>query len=433
MYIFGGQAQSGQPLDDLWKLWWDGSVVPPRWEWANLAATAVINGAPPTARHGHSAIWDESGKRMVLFGGKGAGGSINDAAVYILSINATNDTLTWGIATVLSATSPSARALHAMAPDITRRTPTGQVGAWLHAAMFGGETAAGLSDELWELWVKPGANEVVWRQLTPSGAAPAARRGAAAAIYERYPLAITVSGGALAGGATDATTWEMVLDDHASWHWEQKASAPTPLSGHSLLRERRQLTMLQPEVYDPVTNLWTAFGGRNFQFSYHMLFAGSDGGLWHTGPNAFAQDRTWRLDRTSGVWTEQAIPANGYDDSATGVLYRPNRILKVGDLQPGLAGIPARPVSESLRLDEPTPTRRWRTAGNELALARQFHTVSLLPTGEAITTGGTLYTNVSDTNWVAEVPRRRPELWDPTYAWRTHRWAGGTEPTSRRP
>lgn len=430
MYVFGGEDASG-PLDEVWRLWWHAAAQ--QWKWSRLTPT----GAGPSARSGATAVWDEPNNRMIVFGGAGANGALADNDVYILD---TPDTApSWRVAPLAEGSDapPSPRALHAMAADQKLRLVTGRTDVssnwWFHCAVFGGdlESGAGVTptSELWRLFVQPGSDSVCWRNRTPAGGpAPAARTGASAFVYDTYPLTFVTFGGQLAAGS-DAQGWELPLD---SGEWLARA----PLSGHALhgqmaVHEREPFAALQPEVYDALTDSWQDYGDPKYQFSYHMMFAGSDGGLWYPGPNFGAQDRTWRFDPVSGAWSEPAIPGNGHDNAATGVLYRPNRILKVGDEAYTSPRHRALPVSESLQLDESPATRRWRVSADTLALARMFHNVLVLPTGEVAAVGGMELKLDEDGNPENDNPRRRPELWDPTYAvadtqvgW----WYGGALP-----
>ncbi|MGH3055008.1 MAG: Kelch repeat-containing protein, partial [Gaiellaceae bacterium] len=68
MVVFAGGGDSGD-LNDVWALSLTGTPA-----WTQLAPT----GAPPGARDSHSAIYDPVRDRMVIYGGEGGLGAVND-------------------------------------------------------------------------------------------------------------------------------------------------------------------------------------------------------------------------------------------------------------------------------------------------------------------------------------------------------------------
>lgn len=70
MLIFGGLDSSGNYLNDVWSL---GGLGPTPW-------TALTpTGGPPAPRAGQAAVFDSSDQRMTVFGGNSAGGVLNDS------------------------------------------------------------------------------------------------------------------------------------------------------------------------------------------------------------------------------------------------------------------------------------------------------------------------------------------------------------------
>jgi len=69
MIVFGG-SRGGALLNDVWAL----DLTPGAEAWSQLAVT----GSVPTARGQHTAIYDEENNLMVVFGGAAAGGLLND-------------------------------------------------------------------------------------------------------------------------------------------------------------------------------------------------------------------------------------------------------------------------------------------------------------------------------------------------------------------
>src|SRR5262249_35018144 len=71
------------------------------------------------------------------------------------------------------------------------------------------------------------------------------------------------------------------------------------------------------------------------------------------------------------------------------------------------------PVSESLQIDEAVP--QWRFAADTMGLSRDQHYLTMLPTGEVIATGGQGKSDTLNSDPEDDLPRKRPEIWDPNY------------------
>ena len=208
MYVYGGEDEAGAPVGDLWKLFWN--AVQSRWEWSVITNAT---GTSPGARSGHTAIWDEPNRRMVLFGGKGASGAPMDDNVYVLSIPETGAPA-WSIGQPANSTDPrpSPRTLHAMGANILKsKLSMPPVGGWFHGVVFGGLKADGnLSNELWDLFVHPSTTPptIKWVNRTPvSGPAPAARKRASVIVNDDFPVSVVVFGGEKADGSWDRHPW----------------------------------------------------------------------------------------------------------------------------------------------------------------------------------------------------------------------------------
>ena len=441
MYLYGGEDQTG-PKDDLWKLWWDGNADPPIWKWSLLSPTGDL----PGARVGATAVWDETGNRIVLFGGEGANGALADNEVYVLD-SPGGSSPTWRIAQrAIGSGEPAARAQHAMGQDAGNLPHHGSSSGWCHAVVFGGDLQSGTgvtpTNEIWELFVEPGVASIYWQARTPVGSAPAARTGASVIVCERYPQSAIVLGGELAGGGGDAGVWEIPL---SSGNWSQKPALAHALRGQTAIRDLDPVTALRPEVYNATTNTWTSWGPLKYQASYCMTFAAA-GALWFPGPAIWGQEKTWRLDldASNPQWSQPAVIGHGlshpFDQCATGVLYRPNRILKVGEIDNTRYQYPTGPrgalvaryraLPLSAALDVSESSLRWRAPVDTLALSRMFHSLTLLPSGEVIATAGMGLDLDNDQNPENDAPRRRPEIWDPDYSQGETRgyWYGARTP-----
>ncbi len=138
----------------------------------------------PSARDGHTAVYDSTGDRMIVFGGQDDGAVRND--VWVLT----------------KATSPSYPAWIALAPTGTPPAPRTHASAVYDPAtnrmiVYGGDDGAGTPVAYGDAWVLTNANGLggtpAWLPLAATGA-PAARSGHAAA-YDRGSNRMIVFGG----------------------------------------------------------------------------------------------------------------------------------------------------------------------------------------------------------------------------------------------
>ena len=164
--LFGG-AGDGY-LNDLWALSLAGNPA-----WTQLAPLGTL----PSARAGHTAIYDPGRDRMVVFGGISWGFLMYSDAWALSLANSpswTQLTHTGG--------APSERAYSAAIYDPVRDRMV------VFGGGFGG---AGHPDDLWALSL---AGSLAWTQLTPAGTPPSTREGPAA-IYDPLRGSMVVYGG----------------------------------------------------------------------------------------------------------------------------------------------------------------------------------------------------------------------------------------------
>jgi len=184
MVVFGGEwyGEMG-PFDDVWALSLAGTPA-----WTRLAPT----GAPPTARRGHTAIYDPARDRMVVFGGCAYPGQpFNE--VWALSLSG--------------------------GPAWTRLTPAGTPPSprWSHSAIydplrdqmvvFGGSDSSGYRNDAWSLSL---SGTPTWRALAPTGALPGARC-AQSAIYDPLRDRMVVFGGTNGSLSYFGDVWALSL------------------------------------------------------------------------------------------------------------------------------------------------------------------------------------------------------------------------------
>jgi hypothetical protein len=146
MIMFGGYADYGYKND----LWWYDSV-------ANTWTEKTPDNSP-SARYGHSMVWDPARSGMIMFGGYNDSGNKNDLWWYDPELNTWTEKIAQGITG-----SPSVRYGHSMFwyPDVT----SGRV------IMFGGSDDYSNKNDLW--WYDPALN--TWTGPIVISGSPSAR------------------------------------------------------------------------------------------------------------------------------------------------------------------------------------------------------------------------------------------------------------------
>jgi hypothetical protein len=203
MLVFGGIGADGdttvQDVSGVWSL----DLKSAAWE------SLTVAGPAPPRRDSHSAVYVPGADEVVLFGGGGDGGLLDDT--WALSLGSAPQ---W---VPLQATGgpPGPRARHSAIYD-----PVGN-----RMVVFGGASYFGqLQNDVWSLSL--GANPS-WTQLTPAGSPPSPRAGHRA-VYDPVRRSMLVFGGYQGGDDPYAVDlWELTLD--GSPEWRRIASAgPSP-------------------------------------------------------------------------------------------------------------------------------------------------------------------------------------------------------------
>jgi len=170
-----------------------------------------------------------------------------------------------------------------------------------------------------------------------------------------------------------------------------------------------------PEVYDPGTNTWSALtAAARRSPMYAFMFVLPDGTVFEAGPgvvNGAGSTMTWRLDVNAQRWT---AVGDSLFTGGSAVMYAPGRVMKSGTLGDPQFPLPSVDGRTAL-IDMNQPSPAWRQVAS-MAFPRSYHTLTLLPDGTVVSTGGEQSTS-GDTSALAVY---EAELWNPaTETWTT--------------
>jgi fructose-specific component phosphotransferase system IIB-like protein len=302
MTLYAGGTTSTNVLGDVWTLT-NANGVTGTPTWTQISPT----GTAPAARVGHSATYDSANNRMTIFGGGNNHGKVLNDGWILTNANNIGGAPAW-IQATFTDTAPNRESHEAMYDPVSGdmvifggdsslpKTFTDDhvfvltnanglaSGTWtqdgpaprLHTSavydsvtdqmvVFGGETANG---PIADVWSSPGlvaAGQTVtttpykWIQVFPTGTAPSARYGHAAAYDGSGNHMMLFAGGT---SATACLNDFWVLDDANSADgipsWVQLSPSGT------LPSPRMNFT----NQYDPTTNTLIIFGGANCASGY---------------------------------------------------------------------------------------------------------------------------------------------------------------------
>ncbi len=251
-------------------------------------------GTPPAARNKHSAIYDASRDRVVIFGGIGAAGSFND--VWALSLAGTP---AWSEITP-AGTLPSKRSGHCAIYDSARD----------RMVVFGGR-AGTLSAEVWSLNF---SGPPTWSKILPVGGSPPAGSGQGA-VYDAARDRMVVYGG-IKGAGVSIETWAL---DFASSSWTMLDSAgtnvatTTPVALDST-RDRMMSIEEQTRAFDLASDTWSTIPVGGGVLTTSMVYdPQSDTAIGYGGGDGTT---TWLLPLSQPLrWIPFPIPRPGYTSS----------------------------------------------------------------------------------------------------------------------
>jgi hypothetical protein len=208
MMVFGGEGPIWYLNNDVWALTLGGSPA-----WTSLASA----GSAPSARAGHTAIYDPVRDRMVVFGGWN-GGYFND--VWALSLAGSPE---W-TSVIPAGSPPPARNAHTAIYDPARDRMVMFAG-WVDGIFYA------LPNDVWALSL---AGTPAWTLLAPTGSPPPARY-VQTAIHDPVRDRMVVFGGADGEGGDRGDVWLL------EWN------APVSVPGYDdALRRRFDLARPRP-------------------------------------------------------------------------------------------------------------------------------------------------------------------------------------------
>ena len=258
MIVFGGadRLEVGEKLlNDLWVLEdADGTTGTPSW-------TQISTESGPSARSSHTAVYDTNTNSMIVFGGSVGVGSTGSPLltneVWVLeNADATEEDNPPKWTKLSPADGPSGRAAHTAVYDPSNNRMIvfgGNVGA-------GSTGSALLTNEVWVLENANGTEEdnpPKWTKLTLENGP--SERAVHTAVYDPNTNRMIVFGGNARVGTDDSTTLtkEVWVLENANGTEENNPPRWTSLSpsGDPGARD------LHTAIYDPNTNRMTVFGG----------------------------------------------------------------------------------------------------------------------------------------------------------------------------
>jgi chitodextrinase len=162
----------------------------------------------------------------------------------------------------------------------------------------------------------------------------------------------------------------------------------------------------QAEVYDAATNHWSPIGSP-FDFPYYPHTFVLPNGKVFISSTTREPIVSQVFDVASGSWTSAGGPVV---DGGSAVMYLPGKVLKTGtSVDPDQAVRSATAMSYVIDMNQTSPAPAWRQVAS-MSYARTFHSLTVLPDGTVLATGGGPTTAATDTaNGVL-----RAELWSPS-------------------
>ena len=164
-----------------------------------------------------------------------------------------------------------------------------------------------------------------------------------------------------------------------------------------------------PEIYNPATNAWSALNNAQFTFTYYPHMYLLPDGRMLVSNTTETPIVSQILDVNAQTWTPIGGPAV---DGGSSAMYRPGKVLKTGkSVDPDDPVVPS--VSTAYVLDTTQPSATWRQV-QSMAFKRTYHTLTMLPDGNVLCTGGgptTAATDIGNAVLAAEIWSPTTETW----------------------
>jgi uncharacterized protein (DUF1697 family) len=168
---------------------------------------------------------------------------------------------------------------------------------------------------------------------------------------------------------------------------------------------------LIPEIYNPVTNTWTELLGAPLDLTYYPhMFVLPDGRVL-AASTAESATVTQALDINTQTWS--VIDPNAVDGGSA-AMYLPGKIIKSGtSTNPDDPVVPSETTTYVLDMTQATPA--WSEMA-PMVFPRAYHTLTILPDGNVLVTGGGSTTDAVGVNAAIKAA----EMWSPvTETWAT--------------
>jgi len=230
MIVFGGEGAGASLLGDVWSLGLTGAPA-----WTNVTPPAAL--ASPGLRKWCAGTWDPATQSMLVFGGEGATGTLED--VWSLALPP-GPPPSWSDVTPTDGPSPGPRSRLAAITDADQP----------RQILFGGRDGeGGFHSDLWAFGIGAVCDTADtcdgegWVQVSSVGPAP--RTFSAMAADDAR--AMTVLFGGLVNGLHVADTWEW---DGTSWYAMSPVTIPPGRSSHAMAydKQRRRVVMFGGET-----------------------------------------------------------------------------------------------------------------------------------------------------------------------------------------
>jgi hypothetical protein len=166
-----------------------------------------------------------------------------------------------------------------------------------------------------------------------------------------------------------------------------------------------------PEIYNPQTKVWTQLSSASLNLPYYPhMFVLPDGRVLGA---ATAEDpiMTYVLNVNTQTWS---VVDSNIVDGGSSAMYLPGKVIKSGtSTDPDMPIFSSAATTYVLDMTQPSPF--WRETA-PMAFPRTYHTLTLLPDGTVLATGGGVTTDAVGVNGAVS----HAELWSPvTEAWTT--------------